>query len=160
MRSRTRIALPSFGDLVAPANFLMLSGLVHRSPKSPARLAELSCVMQLDFSTGVLLGRINDAAIEGARIHMQADCPLIELARIVDTVHGFDGIDRTGMSGVHLDGIRRLQIASAFLELLGYDAIVFDQQSAHRDSHPAVLVAVVVDRAALANFPTDRNQFV
>src|SRR5580692_3605998 len=34
------------------------------------------------------------------------------------------------------------------------------QQAADGDSHPAVLVAVVVDRASLADLPTDGDQFV
>jgi hypothetical protein len=39
------------------------------------------------------------------------------------------------------------------------DAIVLDAEAADRDGHPAVLVAMIVDAAALADFPADGHAF-
>ena len=45
-------------------------------------LSVFRSVVKLDFAAGSLIGGINDAGIEGAGIDVQADCPLIEFARI------------------------------------------------------------------------------
>jgi hypothetical protein len=91
---------------------------------------------------------------------MQTDRSLIEFARIVYPMYWLLGIDGAGMGRVHFQGVRSLELASAFLQPLGNQAIVLDQQSTHRDGHPAILVPVIMDRTALANLPTDRHQFV
>ena len=46
------------------------------------RFAVLCGVVQLDLSTGALLGGVHDAGVEGARIDMQAHCTLLEVTGI------------------------------------------------------------------------------
>src|SRR4029077_15093438 len=69
-------------------------------------------------------------------------------------------IDSARMPGIHLHSISGFQFATAFFDLLKNDAVVFDEQSADRNSHPAVLVAMIMDGTGLTHFPTDCNQFV
>ena len=72
-------------------------------------------VVELDFAAGALIGGIDDAGIEGAGIDVQADCPLIEFAGIENAVHGLQGINRTGLSWIHLNRVGGLQLAGSFL---------------------------------------------
>ena len=58
-------------------------------------------VVELDFAAGTLIGRIDDAGIEGAGIDVQADRSLIEFARIENSVHGLQRIHGTGLSWIH-----------------------------------------------------------
>ena len=88
------------------------------------RFAVLCGVVQLDLSTGALLGGVHDAGVEGARIDMQAHCTLLEVTGIIDAMHGIGGVNRTRMSRVHLDGIGWLQLAFAFNQLLENKVIV------------------------------------
>src|ERR1700689_3697841 len=62
-------------------------------------------VVQLNFSAGALLRGIDDASIERARIHMQADRALVELARVEHAMHRLSGINRAGLRNIHLDSI-------------------------------------------------------
>ena len=116
--------------------------------------------MELDLAAGVLLGRINHTGIERPGINVQADRSLIEFAWVVDAMHGFLRIDGAGMSGVHLHGVSGFEITRSGLELLRNHTIVFDQQPADGNGHPAILVAVVMHRASLSDLPTHGNQLV
>ena len=78
-------------------------------------LSVLSGVVELDFAAGALIGRIDDAGVERAGVDVQADCPLIEFARIENAVHGLEGINRTGLSWIHLNRVGGLQFAGSFL---------------------------------------------
>ena len=116
--------------------------------------------MEGDLATGALLGGIDDASVEGARIHVQADGALVEVTRIEDAVNWLERIDGAGMSQIHLDGFGGFDMAFAGCNILMHDMKVFNEQAADGDGHPAILVAVVVDRTGLADFPADGNQFV
>lgn len=74
--------------------------------------------MQLDFAASTLLRRVNHAGVERARIDVQADGTLVELARIDDAMHRIGRVDRTRMGDVHLHGIKRLQLASPSRQIL------------------------------------------
>src|SRR6266700_3741121 len=65
------------------------------------RLSELGLIVQLDDSASALFLGVDDASVEGAGINVQADRPLVEFARIVDAVDGFEGINRTGPEAIH-----------------------------------------------------------
>ena len=116
--------------------------------------------MELDFAARALLGGVNDAGVEGAGIDVQADGALIKLARIEDAVNGFERVDGAGVRGVHLDRVGGLDGGFALGDILLHDVKIFDQQTAERDGHPAVLVAVIVDGTGLADFPADGYQLV
>jgi hypothetical protein len=123
-------------------------------------LAVLGRVVQLDFSAGALLGRVDDATIKGAGINVQAHGALIELAGIVDAMHRFQRVNGARMIRIHFDGVRSLQLALALVNALVYDPVILHQQATDGHSHPAILVAMIVHRADLANFPADGDQFV
>ena len=101
-------------------------------------------VVEFDFAAGALIGGIDDAGIEGAGIDVQADCPLIEFARIENAMHGLERIHGTGLSWIHLNRVGGRELAGAFLHALADDAIILDQQFSDGDCHPAVLVAMIV----------------
>jgi hypothetical protein len=101
--------------------------------------------MQFDFAARSLLGRVDHAGIERPRVNVQAYRPLVELARVHDPVHGLDRVDCARMAGIHLDSIRRRQLAFAFFDILKHDFVVLNEEAPDRHGHPAVLVAMIVD---------------
>jgi hypothetical protein len=82
---------------------------------SAAFLSVFRGVVEFDFAASALIGGIDDAGIKGTGIDVQADRSLIEFARIENPVHGFQGINRTGLSWIHLNRVGGLQLAGSFL---------------------------------------------
>src|SRR5579864_1748401 len=116
--------------------------------------------MQLDFAASTLLRRVHHAGVERARIDVQADGTLVELAGIDDSMHRIGGVDRTGMGDVHLDGIKRFQLAKPSRQILINKMEIFYLEPAEWDCHPAVLVAMIVNGAGLTDLPANGHQFV
>ena len=117
-------------------------------------------VVELDFAAGTLIGRIDDAGIERAGIDVQTDGSLIELARVKNAMHGLERIHGTGLSWVHLHRVSGDELTGSFLQALGDNAIILNQEFADRDRHPAILVAMIVYGTGLADFPADCYKFV
>ena len=128
--------------------------------RSRARLSVHGGVVQLDFAAGALFGGVDHASVEGAGVDVQADRALIELAGIEDTMDRLERVDGAGVRGVHLDGFRGFDGGFAESDVLMHDVKILHQQAADGDSHPTVLVAVVVDGTDLSDFPADGNQLV
>jgi hypothetical protein len=116
--------------------------------------------MEGDFSAGALLGRVDDAGVEGAGVDVHANSALVEFARVEDAMNRFEGIDGTWLRDVHLDDFGGSDGALAGGNVLVEDVIVFDAEAADGDGHPAILIAMVVDGAGLADFPADGDEFV
>ena len=60
-----------------------------------------------------------------------------------------------GICGVHLVNFRGNDFAGAAGGVLFFDAEILDFQAADGSGHPAILVAMIVDAAVLADFPAD-----
>ncbi len=60
-----------------------------------------------------------------------------------------------GMCAVHLVDFRGNDFACAAARVFFVDAEILDFQTADGRGHPAVLIAMIVDAAVLADFPTD-----
>ena len=124
------------------------------------RFAVLRRVMQLDLAAGSLLGGVNHAAVKRAGIDVQADRALVEVAGIVDAVHGFERVHGAGMGWIHFHGVGGLELAFTLVDALMEHSVVFYQKASYRYCHPAVLVAMVVDGTHLPDFPADGYEFV
>lgn len=111
--------------------------------------------MKTNLAACALLGRVDDAGVEGARVHVEADSALIEFTAIDHPVDRVGGIDRAGLKDVHLHGVERFEVAASGFEIPVYEMEVFHLQAADGNGHPAVLVAMVVDGAELAGLPAD-----
>ena len=72
-------------------------------------------IAKTDGATGVLLFRINVAAIEGSRIDVQADGAFLKFAWVIHFVHGRGRIDRARTLAVHLHRVGLFKTARAFL---------------------------------------------
>ena len=59
------------------------------------------------------------------------------------------------MSAVHFVDFRGNNFASAAGSVFLFDAKILDFQTADGSGHPAILVAMIVDAAVLADFPAD-----
>ena len=68
---------------------------------------------------------------------------------------GLQGIYVDGMSGVHFVDFGGNELAGAAARVFFIDTEILDFQAADGSGHPAVLIAMVVDAAVLADFPTD-----
>ena len=101
-------------------------------------------VVEFNFAAGTLIGRIDDASIERSGIDVQADRPLIEFAGIENAVDGLERIHGTGLSRIHLNRVGGGELAGAFLQALGDNTIILNQQFSDGDGHPAILVAMIV----------------
>src|ERR1700689_3837105 len=117
-------------------------------------------VVQLNFSAGALLRGINDATVEGTRIHMQADGPLAELPRVDHAMHRLPRITRARLRNVHLQDVSGLELTAPGAQVLANHAEIFHLQTPDGRRHPAVLVPMVMHRTGLADLPADGQQFV
>ena len=109
----------------------------------------------MNFAAGALLSGVDDAAVEGTGVDVQADGALVEFSRVEHTVNGFERINSAGMRSIHLYSFGDFDTALAEGDILIDHVEVLHQQAADGNGHPAVLVAVVVDGAGLADFPAD-----
>jgi hypothetical protein len=70
-------------------------------------------------------------------------------------MNGLQRIDVHGMRGIHVVLIGGDELAGAVVGIAIVDAKILDAQAADGRGHPAILVAVIVNARALADFPTD-----
>jgi hypothetical protein len=68
---------------------------------------------------------------------------------------GLERIDVNGGRAVHFLDCRGNDFAGAASHVFSFDAKILDFQPANRSGHPAVLIAMIVDAAVLADFPTN-----
>jgi hypothetical protein len=119
------------------------------------KLAVLAGVVEGDVAVGAFFAGVDFAGVEGLGIDMDTHGALIEFGEIQDLVDGLQGIDVGGMGSVHLVDFRGSDLTSAVGGVFLFDAKILDFQAADGSGHPAVLVAVIVDAAVLADFPAD-----
>jgi hypothetical protein len=129
------------------------SSIVNWSSKS-------RCVVKLNHPARSLLGRIHDAGVKRSRVNMQADGALSEMFRIHDTMHRIGGINGARTSRIHFDCVRRCEFTSPVVHILRDKMKILHQQTAARHQHPTILIAMIVHRADLPDFPTNGNQLV
>jgi len=91
---------------------------------------------------------------------MQADGALVEFSRIHHAVYGIPRIDRTRMQDIHFDCIERLQPTTPASKVLVNEMKIFHLQTANRNCHPAVLIAMVVHGTRLTDLPANGHQFI
>ena len=101
--------------------------------------------MQLNFATRTLFCGIYDAPIERPRINVHAYRTLVEFAGIVNPMHRLIWINGAGLCRIHLHDFRGPDVAFAGGHVLLNHVIILHQQTAQRDRHPAILVAMIVN---------------
>ena len=102
-----------------------------------------------------MVAEINFATVEGLGINVHADGALVEFRQVHDFVYRFDRIHIGGMRGVEIVGIRGNNFARAVNGVAAVHAIILNAEPADGRGHPAILIAVIVDAAELADFPAD-----
>ena len=91
---------------------------------------------------------------------MQTHRAFVKVFWIDDPVDRIGGVNCARTSRVHFDCVCRSQLTSPGIQILRPEMEIFHQQAARGHEHPAVLVAMIVHRADLADFPANGNQFV
>ena len=76
---------------------------------------------------------------------------------IDDPVDRIGGVNCARTSRVHFDCVCRSQLTSPRIQILRPEMEIFHQQAARGHQHPAVLVAMIVHGADLADFPANGN---
>ena len=126
----------------------------------PHNLPERGVEVKLNFSARPLLRRIHHTRIKRTRIHVQAHRPLIELSGVEHAVHRIGRIHSARLRHIHLHRVERLEPATPASEILVNQMKVLHQQPPDGNSHPAILITMVVHGTRLSNLPADRHQFV
>src|SRR5262244_1294358 len=152
--ARARVA--TMKDLIINQNLITRSTTLN----SLNRLSVRARVVKFDFTTSSVFRRVNDAGVKWPGIHMETDSTLIKFARVVDAVHRILRIDRARVGRVHLDRVAGFEATSAVPQILRNQVIVTHQETSNGNSHPAVLITMVVDGAALSYFPANSEQFI
>ena len=112
-------------------------------------------VVERDVAVSAFFALIDFATVERLGVDMDADGALIEFRQVQDLMNGFEGIDVHGMSAIHLIDFRGNDLAGTAGGVFLFDAKILDFQAADGSGHPAILVAMIVDAAVLADFPAD-----
>lgn len=125
-------------------------------------LAVFAGVVERDVCVGALVAVINFTHVEGLGVNVDTDSALVVFGEIQDLVDGFERIDVGRMRGVHLINVGSNQIACSAVLSIGVtilDTKVLHFQAADWRRHPAILAAMIVDAAELADFPADGHAF-
>jgi hypothetical protein len=126
------------------------------------QFAVLAGVVQRNVGVSSFVAVVDFAHIERLGIDVDADGALVEFGEIQDLVDGFEWIYIGGMGGIHFIDVGRDKIAcSAVLSIRVpiLDTKILHLQAADWSGHPAILVAMIVDAAELADFPADGHAF-
>src|SRR5215469_2544737 len=107
-----------------------------------------SSVHGINFATGI-----------GMRVDVDAGGALVEFGEVEDLMDGFFALDGAGVVVVHVVRTAGTEIAGALSAVLIFDAKILDAEFADGDGHPAILSAMIVDAADLADFPADGHDF-
>ncbi len=118
-------------------------------------LAVLAGVVKGDVAVCAFFTLVNFATVERLRVDVDADGALLEFRQVQDLMDRLQGIDVDGMRGVHLVDFRGDDFAGAAACIFVLDAKILDFQAADGRGHPAVLIAMIVNAAVLADFPAD-----
>src|SRR5262245_4595967 len=101
--------------------------------------------MKRDFPVLVSVTAIHQAPVEWSRVDMQAYRALVEFSEVQHLMHGLFGIHFGGHELVNIKRVSRFEPAKPGRLILIDDAKVLHPQLAMWNSHPAVLIVMVVD---------------
>jgi hypothetical protein len=115
-----------------------------------------------NVAVGAFFKLVDLAGIKGLGVDVDADGALIVFGEIEDLVDGFERINVDGICGIHFVDVGRDEPTRA--GVVGEGVAVFDSKILHFEAadgsgHPAILVAMIVDTAELADFPTNGHAF-
>jgi hypothetical protein len=119
------------------------------------KLAVFAGVVERDVAVGAFFALVDFATVEGFGIDVNAHSPLVELRKIQNLMDGLERIDVHRMGAVHFVDFRGNDFAGTAGGVFFFDAKILDFQAADGSGHPAVLIAMIVDAAVLADFPAD-----
>src|SRR5260370_32025937 len=119
------------------------------------QLAVFAGVVERDIAVGTLLAKVDLASVEGLRVNVDADGALVEFGEIENLMHGLERVDVGGMGGVHFVDVGRNNATGAMRDIALVNAEILDLQPADGSGHPAILIAMVVNAAGLADLPAD-----
>jgi hypothetical protein len=140
----------------------------HESERRIAALKEFLVRIEFAVFAGVIQGNVGVGSfIDGVNlaagirmgIDVDAGGTLIEFGEIQNLVDGLFALDGAGVIVVHIVGNAGREAARATRRVLIVDAKILDAQFANGHGHPAILSAMIVDAADLANFPADGHHF-
>jgi len=121
--------------------------------------AVLAGVVEGDIGVGAAFALVDFAGVKGFGVEVNADGALVEFGKIEDLMDRFKRIDVSGMRGVHIVDVGRLEMAGTEAGIFVGDMKILDPKFTDGGRHPAILVTMIVDAAGLADFPTDGHAF-
>src|SRR5882762_4528885 len=148
------------------SNALSLKKLWFIAPVTPEGLKKLlswvkfavfAGVVERNIGVGALFALVNLAGVEGLGVDVDAHCALVKLHEILDLMHGLQRIYIGGMCGVHVVNVGGNDVAGAAGGVALVDTKILHAEPPDGRGHPAILIAVIVDAAELADFPADSH---
>src|SRR6266852_8157983 len=119
------------------------------------KFAVFAGVVEGDVAIGAFLAKIDLASVELPGVDVDADGALVEFGEIQNLMDGLERVDIGRMRGVHFVDVGRNDAASAARAITIVNAEILDLQPADGRGHPAILIAMVVNAAGLADLPAD-----
>jgi hypothetical protein len=123
------------------------------------QFAVLAGVVQRNVGVSPFIAVVDFAHIERLGIDVDADSALLKFGQIQNLVNRFERIHIRGMRRIHFVRVGGSEVTSVFRGVVLLDAEILYFQAADRSRHPAILVAMIVDAAELADFPADGHTF-
>ena len=123
------------------------------------QFAVLAGVVQRNVGVSSFIAVVDFAHIERLGIDVDADSALLKFGQIQNLVNRFERIHVGGMRRIHFVRVGGSEVTSVFRGVVLLDAEILYFQAADRGRHPAILVAMIVNAAELADFPADGHTF-
>jgi hypothetical protein len=114
--------------------------------------------VERDVAVGTFFELIDFTRVKRFGVNVDADGALIIFGEVEDLVDGFEWIDVDGIGGVHFVDVGGNEFAGTGVVGHGvavFNAEILDFEAADGGGHPAVLIAMIVDAAKLADLPAD-----
>jgi hypothetical protein len=120
-------------------------------------LAIFAGVVERDVAVGAAFPLIDFATVEWLGVDVDAYGALLEFRQVQDLMDGLERIDVDRVGPVHFVDFGGDDFAGTAVGVLFLDPEILYFQPADRSGHPAVLIAMIVDPAVLANFPANSH---
>src|SRR6267143_3004732 len=122
---------------------------------SRIQFAVFAGVVEGDIAVGAFLAKVDLASVKWLGVNVDADGALVEFGEIQDLMDGLERVDVGGVRGVHFVDVRGNNATGAARGVALVNAEILDLQAADRRGHPAILIAMVVNAAGLADLPAN-----
>src|SRR4029077_143783 len=118
-------------------------------------LAVFAGVEKWNVGVGALVAEVDFATVKRFRVDVDGHGALIEFGEVLDFMYRLEGIYISWMRRVEIVAIGGNNFTGAVSGVVIDHTVILHAQAADGRGHPAILVAMIVDAAVLADVPAD-----